>query len=262
MEDTSTVVTILNELKWIIGAFGGWAVLTIALSTWIGQRIAERINIKWKDEQNKRFEVLKAEITHSQTILNAAVASFSSECQATQQKRLISVENLWVEILNLKKICGRVILFYDILQVNEYNMPKSYEILGDLKEDFMNTETLEINRPFVSSDLWNLFFIYRQIIGRSYWLTMEGRNNKDIQSWKNDKAILQARDFILTKEENEYINTSLHLDNYAPISFILNIVEMKILNTINCEILGKTSIEASLQNALELTSLMKNFNQK
>jgi hypothetical protein len=246
----------MDSLTNVIIALGGWAIITIAVATWIGRRIAERLNIKWKMDQEKELEQLRANITRDHNMLNAAINSFSAGHHASDERRFCAIETMWKSMLELRSLFGSVIFFYDILLPTEYNDPRTNKMVSDVinsKDKISNNYHSLRNdvvsyRPFLGEYLWILFSIYFIFISRTYHLFAKGVENKKIESWRNDKAIIRLLGTVLTEEDLSR-NRLDSIDEFRlpdSASWILDLMELKILLETSRLISGEAVADISL----------------
>ena len=244
----------LNELILILG---GWSVIFTGSLGFIGKRIADKLFLKWKSENEEKIEVLKGNITKNNSLLTNLLDIYSTSNQSIQEKRVNSIEILWNSILEIKSNTPSVISFiYDNLTEEERNKLFTSNIGYDFKTMLENLsmedlekkmqpvfEKVEKHRPFLENKLWLLFYFYYAFVMRSIFIILKGRDQRRIEHWNKDSGIKQYLEIALSKEEMEYIS-DVKFESYRTIK---DLFEQKILN----EMLKVTSGIKITEDSLE-----------
>lgn len=254
------------EVLEIIGYLGGWVVLTASVAVFIGKSfagtIADKLKIKWSGEQEEKLEQLRAEITLEHSTFTSILNSYSSSHQFSQSDRIKAVQTLWENTLETRKLGEVPSFFFGHLLESEYNTVynnNGFMIkLNSLTLD--NTigripsiiDSVEKSRPFIGDNLWSLFRIYTILVGRTSWLLMEGKNNKDIKSWHKDEYTQSILNGILDETEMHSITTKT-IDSFR---LATELFEQKILNEMFKIISGDLAAESDLSKAKKLQELI------
>lgn len=80
-------------------------------------------------------------------------------------KEIQAFDILWENILEIDKVLSNLFFFDSILLESEYNLNKSYQILDDnnigMRSVLEKTQNIESYKPYLSSELYEIFFLYR-----------------------------------------------------------------------------------------------------
>jgi len=244
--------------KTVVG-LGGWTVITVALSSWIGQRIAQKLNLKWQHEYQSELEGLKLTLLNNYEILKTSITSFSTNYHASQEKRILGIEIVWGNMLELREYLSPLITFYTVLLPEEYD-----EIVFGTKDDpFLlskldyksykpiidgSSYAIEKNRPFLGEYFWGLYSGYRAFCLRNIFIFLRGKERGGITPWFEDKALLGLVEMVIGKDEISNIN----LSNIDSFSRILNLMELKILEEMNKLISGQLASNDNLKQAKKI----------
>lgn len=176
---------------------------------------------------------------------------------AFHQEIATAIAALWQGVLDLQEVAGGVLTLYDILTEEElasvYENPRTRAYLDSVGGHRYMGEidrvgrSVESHRPFLSDRMWQLFFVYRAIVGRILHKAAEGQAtrafpawNKDLDGATDDNTVQLAR-LLLTEPEFEYCLTG---GSGVPLPFgtprrVLQILEGKVLGEARDIIRGK-----------------------
>jgi len=227
----------------------------------------EKIKSSIKNDYDTRLEKLKGELTTNNTILNSFLTSQNHGAQQFQSERIEAIKRFWVQYLKVKNTLSSFTTWDEALTEEEFSSLYSKEWKGNhfVQESFEKIEWnlfLEISnsldeveaiRPFLSEKLWFQFFFLKQFSGRVLYLYKTGVENKKIQHWKKDAALLEMVGENLTGEEFRHIQT-IRMNS---IKTVQSFVEQKMLLDISDILTGNIGVEDSFKSALKLVELTK-----
>jgi hypothetical protein len=220
---------IVKYLLYTIGAFGGIGVILVGVSAFFGNLLLQKFIYRLQRNNNKELETIKSTLTQNnnkelealKAIIsqnNAFASNLSTNHSATYQKlmtkRLEVVEHYWQCILKAQDTTPNPVnLIYRILtdeettvkginsgkslgtQLASVSMMPSSEALAKISVE------IDFQKPFISSKLWLLKYVYFTILGRSTYLLINGYEKNNIILWKRDNMIVQSMQLVLTEAE-------------------------------------------------------------
>lgn len=228
----------------------GTLIVTIIVGVWARHKFNKQHNF------NKDVELLKSQLMQNQAILNSAINSFASERQASQERRLIAIENIWKAVLLIRKRFSSITFFYSILLPAEYNDElKKHRIinLDEIKENLMLSHevNLEEYRPFISEKLWMLFFTYKSFQNRiAVKFVMDGEKGK-LCDWREDSPAITQLSNVLDVDE---VNYTKNCKPFESLTVAINFIEYKILEEMNLLLSGAKVVENNYKNATKLAA--------
>ncbi|WP_110955964.1 hypothetical protein [Anaerosinus massiliensis] len=225
----------------------GTLIVTIIIGVWARHKFNKQHDF------NKDVEFLKSQLVQNQAILNSTINSFASERQASQERRIMGVDAIWKEVIDIRQKHSAVTFFYSILFPDEYNKELKNHPIVDLDEieivlRELSKNNLEVHRPFIGEKLWFLFWTYRAFQGRVTYRFIEASKKSNIQDWRDDKGSIEHLSNVLKKDELIYVK------KYSPLGSLtiaINLIEYKILEEINLLISGEKAAENSYKNAIK-----------
>lgn len=257
-------MTVLDFITYL----GGWAVwvgAALFVGRFFADRVADKLKLNWSGEQEKKLELLRAEINHEHSVFTAILNSYSSSHKLSQSNRIQAVQTLWDKVLETRKIGEIPTFFFSILLVSEYNKEKSVELLNSLSFDNsvgkipQIKESVEKSRPFLGEYLWSLFVIYTILVGRVSFLLIEGKEKKDIKPWFEDKHIQSILKEIFDEKEINSIfqKPTDSLRSLGSFGETTKLLEQKILFEMLKIISGELAAENDFSNAKKFQELIK-----
>jgi hypothetical protein len=244
----------------MIALLGGWTVIIVGLVTWIGKLVAEKVTLKWKEQQQKEIETLRSQLARDHIIMETAISSFSSGQRAVQEKKIQATETLWKHVLKIRKICQSVIFFFTILRPSEYNevfaKPNIKAMVSDVDDSVLdqissNPENFESNRPFLGEKLWLLFFIYRAFLGRITFILVNGLKEGKIEDWKKDDGVHSLLKSILSNDQI----TAVTVESPNAMHNVITLLEAMLLEEISLIISGSKASKDTFELAKKLGKL-------
>ena len=256
---------ILKQIVIGVSSIGGWVAITYLLSSWIGARLAQKLNIHWIKQKEKEVEKLKSDLTRDRDILNNTMSVISKQYQISQEKRLKSLEDLWETIIKIREFFEPLQFLFTILLPDEYNSAIKDKFnsslssitsvsVSDLIKD--TTHSVEISRPYIGIKLWSLFFVYRAFVGRIIVTFNKGRKENNIEAWYSDKNTVDLLRLILEKEELEKIRKN----KFMFLNQAVDSLERKILNEMESVLTGISISEFSTDQADKIIRKIKKMN--
>lgn len=254
----------LSQLLQGLAAIGGLGIIVAGLATWVGQRIAERLTLNWRQEQEKELERLRADIGRSQAILNSAINAFSTVHQSSQQRRVIAVEGMWKCIIDLRTHVWPVLFVHQsVFEDSDYRPSTSQidSILRGHSRDNVDSKAVaisaavEADRPFLGENLWGLFLAYRSIVLRMSLKVFDRMSGKAIEPWLGDDETYRLLEKVLTSDEI----LSCKLGKSPGLTEAVGMLEQKIVLHSICVISGKEALDENLSQAKRLIQEVRNM---
>lgn len=253
----------------IVAVLGGWSVITIGVSAFVGKLVSERIFSKWRTDEQRQIETLRSALADNRLLIEASLSSMACGQNETQQKRLSSVERLWAAILELREKFSGTVFFYSILLPSEYmdSINKGGALAASvskldkdtISKAMASSEGLETYRPYLGELLWVKFFVYRAFLGRISYLIVSGKDRGHIIDWREDPGVKQILQNILSKDEFQKIITAKQ--NPSAINWAIQEIEGQILRDINVIITGKSASQESFEIARQLQNAVAELNK-
>lgn len=214
------------------------------VSIWIGKLISDRLNVKWKKDQDSKIEMLKAEIARNQAAINASVSNLSLMHQVGHERRLKAIETMWEAMNDFKSLCNVSIAFYSVLIQDEYadslgrfQVPTEYDLFEKANS---NGSSVSQHRPFLGEVLWGMFVVYRIALFRPTLMLIKAKERGEaIRSWYDDPLLCNVIGSVLTEEEFQGYKDSV----FGGYKSMVHTIEGKILSEINRIISGEMSAE-------------------
>ena len=260
-------LNLYSTISYIIVALGGWTVITVAIIGYSGERIAKKLEIKWKAEEkeklekmvikltaeeNIKLEKLRSEISREHSTFKSILESYSSVYQIYQERRIIAIEKLWQNMLKQRNLIAYVETIYDVFLFPEsgpQQLPENHNLkpvnLDDFKPIF--DSVLEC-RPFLGEYLWSLYnsayiFTFRVIFSFN-----EGLKNRNMVNWHNEEYLMEILSKVFTSRE--LIPNSVRETR--------ELLEQKILTEMLKVTSGDSIAERNLSKAKEIQEAINN----
>ncbi len=235
--------------------------LIFLAKTWIGERIKKSI----EHEYQVALERLRTDNAQYQSVQATAISSMSAVRQAAVERRLQSIERIWSAIIKLKASGLPSIMFADVLVADEYRDIFTNPMLTNAFDEVSLQKLIEENEAFgnveecrlyVGEELYRYFFVYRAVIGRLFFLFEQGRKRGEVAPWYSDSGIQQILRSAATQEEVAAFATL----KTGQLSWVLSLVETKLLQRANLIISGHESADFSLEQARRIAELAHDKN--
>jgi hypothetical protein len=139
-----------------------------------------------------QMEHVRADLAERRDALNASMSALSGGFAASHSRTLTAIENLWNNVLEIRRVSSGLLSPYAVLLPEEYaSVPydKIDGMMPKMSEDDFNTrvmkptETFEVDRPFIGENLWRLFFIYRAFAMREMLKVIGWRKDRRLLPW-------------------------------------------------------------------------------
>ena len=232
-----------------------------------GDKIGEHLLLKTKSKYDKELEEHRNALSNIHGLFDSTVTTISAGFATSQERRLKAIQVLWDNILSIRESVSSYVFFYDILLPSEYE--DSYSSIPDkmipetTQDDFSRnsaskTTNIEKHRPFLGERLWFYFFIFRAFSYRIELKFIEGRDKKQIYSWKKGfdgepDRFLDVLNQVLTEEQ---LDQALKARTGSP-RMVMNFIEQKILVEMNDIISGTSAAQFSLSEGLKLAETLR-----
>lgn len=266
LNNTSNGLSFANpSISTIILALGGWSVVILGISAYIGNLLAEKMKNTWNAEENKKLEQIRADFSHEHSVFKSALDSYSSEFQSTQPNRIKAIELLWENILLIRRLGGIPLGFYGLFYENEFNTENVHnkEImygmlrlidLPDISEKISSyTKEVEKCRPFLGEYLWTLFKTYANLIARTAFLLTEDLKTNNIKCWHKNEYTRSIIEEVFSDDEKKYIY-SLKINSFQAATETL---ERKILYEMATVVSGELAANNNFKKAVKIQQLLK-----
>lgn len=246
----------LNGIIYILKQFGVIAIIS-GIFSWIFYRISERLNLKWKNKYDKEIERIKSGLINENEMYKNSLSLFNSQNQFSQERRLKSIEILWENIIKLRQYGNPLISFYSVLLPSEYNdniekIMKSLNLQSLSNERSMElsieTDCVEMQRPFLNEELWSLFYTYRAFILRNIYIFLSGVDKGNIKPWYQDSNLVNFLNLSLGNEVVSKINSK----SIGSLSEAVTLLEQKIILKCTEITSGEFASEAGFKQARNL----------
>jgi hypothetical protein len=271
----ATQLEALGRTAWqIILVLGGIQVVLHGLMGWLGSmwmgRALERERAKLARQNEAAAAALKAAFDHSLSATTAALSVFASGHQAAQERRLAAVSALWTELTKARETASPGLVFFDILLPTEYDnalqvgsrsralVEKLRGSGGEIEKMLYPIFDVDAERPFLPDELYGLFILYRQILGRVMWLLEEGLEKGHVVPWYEDQGLRRIITGAIGAGEFERV-TAGKMKSPAP---VLALIQHRILEVCQAVVSGKGAAASSLAGAHELAALASEMESK
>lgn len=244
----------------LVALFGGWAVVTTAVSVWLSKLAADRLAQRWTEKHQIALELVRADIARDQGLLNTAISAFNAGHAASNERRFQAIEELWRAVVRLRERQSPMLTIADILQPDEYGelftnrnfvaQRNALTIESISAMTMYATGSLETHRPFLGEFLWAHFFAYRAFIARSTYLLMpEGQLRLETYvHWSKDDGIRKLLSAVLTGAELQEL-VDAPASNFHGVQ---QAIERKMLEYANRVVTGESAADLGLAQAARI----------
>jgi len=218
---------VINILSSVTVSSAFVAALVFLSRSWFSAKLKNSI----KHEYDQKLEAYKSQLKYEQEIAILQIKSLIEKESVVQQaghsslhqvqkasidKKLISIERVWEAIVKARNETPAVIIFLDVLTVDEYPTLVSNsdsrslieqlnpEKIGEIANSF--APDVENVRPYIGEYLWSIFFAYRAVTIRTLFLMHKGLNDPKKLNWHEDKGILSLMSSVLTENQMQRFN--------------------------------------------------------
>lgn len=213
-------LNLYSTISYIIISLGGWTLVTLGIVKYFGDRIANKLEIKWKAEEeeklkkmvieltaeeNIKLEKLRSEITHQHSTFTTILESYSSVYKVSQERRIIAVEILWENLLKQRDLIAYVETIYDILFLKPSNvkLEKDHKLEPVSLEKFNSIFNSVLKcRPFLGEYLWSLYNSAYIFTFRIMYNYNEDLKKETMVHWHNDEYLMEILSKIFTSRES------------------------------------------------------------
>jgi hypothetical protein len=237
-------------------------VALLGLAAFFNKLATERLLSKWRREEGAALESVKDQLSNERLLFETALKGYQLTQDTSQQKRLSAADRLWKALLQIRSDFSPVIFFFEILLPAEYQesleenagIAEAVEpvTMQWINQNLAIAAELEADRPYLGESLWTKFAIYRSVMGRLGVLIEFGKQGKQMQDWRKDKAIRDLISVVLTQKSIESIDRA----GVFALRQTIEMLESLVLEEIGLIISGKRSVAESFVDAKGLKEAM------
>ncbi len=253
----------------LIVAMGGTAVVIISAFAFGGKILLGKITAKFRHEYNEKIVGLTNELSKSNNLLNNAHSIFLNNVKAINERKILILEQIWKNTFIVKRaIPPNVQLTLWILQDSEWSIetlknmqpfgkPTKYDsIKMEAKNNLLKVsdeafQFIDGARCFISQELYQMYWAYNLVIHRTVDGFIRGVTYNNLELWKKDEYTIQGLKTVLTDTELQQIDKK----TMGSFSFTVDLLQLKILDRIKQELIGKNESANNLKNLLEVEEL-------
>lgn len=243
---------------------GSFAAVMTAILLIVWKLTFTKITSNWEQRSQAQNEILKAQLTKSSQLFDSVLGNFNQGHQHAQDKRVEAIEKLWESVLEKNTFSTNIATLYRVLSNDQmrtfYKNPltkKDFIKLDELsmikfiKQTYKSEIKIDLMRPFISTELWQLYKVHSAFITQSIKLFTEKKSQKISTIWVDDKAIIKALRTVFTEQELKF-SINLELGSF---NNVVTLIESKILKECQNVLSGKLAVDASIENARRLLSV-------
>lgn len=256
----------MNELlQGFVGALGGGLITAAILLKggvkWFADRAAASLDARLRLTYDQQLERFRSDLSAHQGSISSAVGASVSANMALHARRIAAVEAIWNAILQIRQNTSTMLFGYQILVPSEYGLVvEKPELFGSITQAEMQRRLIDMpqvenNRPFVTPDVWNLFFVYQAFAYRSAWRAIEGVHVRDrLPLWDHDEEgkIDHTRKILIATLSNDDIAYVDRFEIGAP-QRALERLEAKFLSIAGASISGSHVADLSVEETKRLS---------
>ena len=256
-----------EEFFELIAELGGWGLIITAIAAGLYKLLLQRLQKRYDSE----IEDLKSKNSYNNTLINNLTNSIPNVYLSSNEKRIEYLEGVWLALVEIKEqFPSAISLIYTILtkeEVEEINNSGKELIKQQLKSTHIDPyleltnslhNKINLSRPFIGSELWLIFFVYRAFHARIAFKTIENFNQENLKHWTSDREFL---DSVLTTVIPKNHLEKLLEKNFSGFSNIRDYLETKALNNIGEQLTGKHISKENLNQAIKLSKLSTFLNK-
>jgi len=252
----------------IIKLLGGFSITLIAIILFFSNYLKKILNRAIDYKYEKKLEDVKGEIEKNNSTLSSIIQNYFSSSQKILDKKIHAYEELWTSIIEFKSfIPGGINLVFQILTDEELNDNKAYENLQnngtlgkmlslynheeEMKKFANKEDRLMKFQPYISDEMYKLFFVYRALVGRITHQFIWEFQNKKVYNWKKDKSLNGLLMIVLTEKELKYIYSI----EISALPNLLDLLEYKILQDFRTNLNIKDSTNDSIEYLIDIEKI-------
>ena len=196
-----------------IAILGGWSVIIVGLSAFVGRLITNRLLSVWNSQQERKTEVLRSELEKSHSSLLKAIEAHAGSQGALYERRAKAAISLWQAVLRMRNELNFPLFFFGILLPAEYGSAiRDDSDLAGPAAQMTNQAVIdatsiagevEKDRPLLGEMIWLYFSAYRSFLGRLAILIATGRDAGHIGDWRDDTLINEILGTVLLSSDIE-----------------------------------------------------------
>lgn len=241
-----------------------------SIGTWIREAIRlgphkelEEHKSDLRVEENALLEEFRKLNAQLQAVQGTANATLIEGQRVAAEWRIKAVNDLWREMLRLRKGTPHLVFYVDIMQPSQYPQlwtnPKMRDVESYVDAQVKDlvggstAEDIEYIRPFLGEDVFANFFAYRAIFGRVAYVLQDGVKNRSLGNWFRDEDI---REILLVVFSEEEMSTLEGLQS-GHFSYMRNLLEEKILSDMRKVISGEVSTAEGLEQGRKILATVQ-----
>ena len=170
----------------------------------------ESLKSELRLSQETFLENIREDRANRESIRAVTLANFSAAQQTAYTRRIEAVDVLWKAVLQSRTAPPEMAYIYVVDMIGykeEFWGPnlkdplKSINYVEALKSSRSNFDQVEKERPFISEELYSLFFVFRAILVRSLSTTCHSYQQGKLQLWFREHGTIELLKQVLTEDE-------------------------------------------------------------
>ena len=170
----------------------------------------ENLKSELRLSQETFLENIRADRANRESIRAVTLANFSAAQQTAYKRRIEAVDVLWKAVLQSRTATPEMAYIHivdmigykeELFGSNLKDPLKSINYVEALKSSRSNFDQVEKERPFISEELYSLFFVFRAILGRSLSTTCHSYQQGKLQLWFREHGTIELLKQVLTEDE-------------------------------------------------------------
>lgn len=258
----------LNDvfLTTIIGGLAGWLGTVLTNRIYLKDQANHTRSLEQIRQENLiTIETLRTTNAFQLSVLENTKNLLLASNSAIQEKRIKSIEELWIELRKMRQIADNALFVYSV------KLPEEYGTQNDKLDHLYNENnvkewinlkkhsTLDKIRIFLGERLWLTSYIYETYIGRRMVVLDEVyKKTKAFPHWehnidgKADNGFMSLLLHVISQEEFDSIKRNNRMGQPHQ---ILNLIESKIIIQANEVLSNKVDIHANTEELLKVLAM-------
>lgn len=231
--------------------------------TWIGERLKQSVRHEYRsDLEAYKHELRKLE-TQIEAVQATATSALTEGQRVTAEWRIKAVNDLWIEMLRLRRGTPHLVFYVDIMQPSQYPQlwtnPKITNVASYVEDQVKalvggsSEGDIEYVRPFLGEEIFAKFFAYRAIFGRVAYVLKDGVESRSLDRWFRDKEITEIIAVVFSSEEL----MALEALQSGHFSYMRNLLEAKILADLRRVVSGEVSTAEGLEQGRKILATVQ-----
>lgn len=251
----------------VVALVGGWSAVIIGVSAFVSGLVAQRLQSKWRRDEQSQVELLKDQLSANRLALETAIHRQAAGGDLAQQRRLDAALALWAAVLVLRDELGLPALLSDILLPSEYDhvlesggpfSASARQLTDDyIGKVLVSVDDIERARPLLGDRLWLYFYIYRAVRGRSANKLVAGIRGGHIEPWHEDGGLRQLLGYAVPDRLDAIYGDAA---GFGFLTRAFGELELCILREIALVVSGETSSRESYEISSKLREATRTVN--